>query len=148
MQKLETIILCHCGNPENSHNFRHPVTPTVLVEKYMEEQKGEFFVVNAVDFKTQKVLAGDKCMFEQCNAGKLLHGPVIKHDYIPSKMYEKRVVKFTLPLSTLCRTCNVTLQEHQSLTHIFHTYVVVKNKGAKDEVVIRGKTDDQKIKWN
>jgi hypothetical protein len=146
MKKLETIVLCHCGNPERSHNFRHPVTPTIFVEKYADE-KGEFFVIDTSDFKPQKVLAGDKCAFPQCNSGKLLHGPVIKHEYVPSGTYEKRVVRFTLPHETLCRTCNVTLEEHKSLTHVFTTYVDVKNKGEHDEVVIRGKTEDQTVTW-
>lgn len=144
---MNQIIVCDCGNPEAFHNFRHPFNGIVTVERYTDDNDKEFFVIDALDFKAQKVLAGDKCQVPQCNAGKLLHGPVIQHPYIPSDMYEKRVIRFTLPLNTLCRTCNITLEEHNSLTHIFHSLILIKNRGIHDEVIIRGKNEDQKIKW-
>ena len=144
IKEIDEIILCSCGHPDTPHKFRHLFNPTVFINKCVDS-KGELFIIDAEDFKPVEIFG--KCGVFQCNADKMLHGTIIKHEYSPTEKYKKRTICFTLPLNTLCRVCKIPLETHESLTHPFTTLVKVQNIGEKDNVIIRGKTVDQTIIW-
>jgi hypothetical protein len=144
----KTVIdLCHCGHTQDDHNFRHLFTPKITLTKFSSDDE-EYYEVDAKDWEAETVDRG--CAVPHCSAGKSLHGSVIKHEYVPANPFERRRIRFKLPLDTLCRVCGekTPLSEHKSLTHAFTTRVDVLNRGENDTVRVKGVDDDQFIVWN
>lgn len=142
MEEKNNFILCCCGNTKDSHNFYHNFIPSIHVQKITDD-KGDSFVIDANEYKAVKQF--ETCSFPNCTATKLLHGPIVKHEFKPIEQVKKRIIRFTIPLHTQCRVCKVELESHSSLTHAFTTIVTVKNKTEYDEIRLKGKTTDQTI---
>jgi hypothetical protein len=141
---MSEIEICHCGNTEDNHNFRHVFSPSTTIRVEEKKDGQTVFTVNANDFKSHK--KEGKCSVPQCSGPKGIHGTIIKHEYKPSEMWEYRNILFRIPDDTCCNECYGSLKGHKSLTHVFTTKVVVENKTEYDIVTIKG-IDDEKIKW-
>lgn len=152
MKEIEELVLCKCGYPEDHHNFHHEFDPQLFIERW-EDNVGDLFKLDANDFPAVKIEG--KCKVPQCGAIKNLHGPIIKHEFIPDETIFKRTIKFQLPMNTKCRhtdkemdekedklvqvRCEQTLESHKSMTHAFLTKVDVKGLTKHDIVTVVGK---------
>lgn len=143
MEEKNKIILCFCGNTSSSHNYYHDFIPSIHVRHFFSSDKGDSFMIDADEYKALEQF--EKCSYPNCNASKLLHGPIVKHEFIPLEKIKKRIIRFTIPLHTQCRVCKDKLETHNSLTHAFTTAVKVENKTEHDEVRLKGKTTEQTI---
>jgi len=157
-QEVDEIILCKCGYPDNDHNFRHDFQPEIFIERW-KDGLGDFYKVDATEFTSVKIEG--KCKVSQCGAIKNLHGPIIKHEFVPDNTIFQRKIVFKLPLNTKCRhvekvlkgddlvnsKCEQTLGDHVSSTHAFKTLVMIDGKTDRDIVTIIGKNTDQTIVW-
>lgn len=142
MEEKNKIILCYCGNTKSLHNYYHDFIPSIHVQKIVDDN-GESFTIDADEYKALEQF--EKCSHPNCTATKLLHGPIVKHKFIPIDRVKKRIIRFTIPLHTQCRVCKDKLETHDSLTHAFTTAITVKNKTEYDELKLKGKTTDQTI---
>lgn len=139
-----SFYICHCGNTEDNHYFRHPFQKCCLV--LSQTQDGlTTFTLNADNFPLQK---GEKCSTPNCTGKISIHETILlNHKYTPTS-YQYREVKFSIPEGTLCcyPKCK-TLKEHSGvMTHHFTTKVIVLNKKEDDIVSIINRDDeDQKI---
>lgn len=138
-----SFYICHCGNTEDNHYFRHPFKKCCLVVS--ETQDGlEKFTLNADDFPVKKA---EKCSTPNCTGKISIHETILlNHKYTPVS-YEYREVKFTLPKGTRCHYQNCkTLEEHSSvMTHHFTTKVILLNK-KEDDIISLVDKDDEDIK--
>jgi len=145
--------ICHCGNKEDNHNFRHAFEGKIPVRI-----KNSGFILDAKDF-SEKTLS--KCTVPNCNASKELHDTeIITHSYKPKKIRYRHVV-FCLPPDTVCQwkaqnsyehqsnDCSVTLENHDSvMTHHFTTSVLIKNRHKHDVIdILDPEDEDTKILW-
>ena len=171
-QEIDTVIICHCGNTENPHRFRHEFTPSMTVDKWKDDG-GYFFKIDADDFKGKEIEG--RCKFSQCGRVKHMHvekteeerkrdaekteeeklrddlnglRPLLGHEFEPGDVVYSRTINFTIPLDTVCRACEQNLANHESLTHAFTTKVLIDGRTKHDVVTIRGKNFDQTIIWD
>ncbi len=146
--KVTSYFICHCGNGQNNHNFRHTFEKMVRV-KYKYKTKNnvtyKVFQLNANDFP--KLLGQEGCTVPQCGKNEAYHEDKhIKHKYQPGKKFIYKHIKFVIPPDTVCRIpgCGVNIIDHEEvLTHPFTTKVVIINKNKRDKVTIEHPDDDE-----
>jgi hypothetical protein len=140
---MQSFYICHCGNTESPHNFRHAFQKTANIHRN-KNQLEEFFELDAHDFPES---LGTKC--EKCNALAGIHEtPGLEHKYIPTE-YKYRNVKMVIPTDSVCNKCSIVLSQHHTvMTHHFVTKVYIKNKSDNDNIFILHPDDeDKKIIW-
>lgn len=145
-KKMKTFYICYCGNPKDSHNFRH-----IYVETSKVERKESTFYLDACKFPVKQ---GDKCSVPNCSALKSLHQTkVLDHEYQPEK-FEYREIRLCIPKDTVCKKCSLTLEEHfvksepnkNVMSHSFAVGMDVTNKKETDKLIPFDREDeDRKI---
>lgn len=123
-----SFYICHCGNTNFPHNFRHPFEKLCKVIN-----KDNIFTLNALDFPLKK---DSKCSVPNCNAIASVHDSVaLPHKYIPQE-YSYREIKLTLPENSYCHKCKIFILNHKKQNHHFTTKVNIKNLNDTDKVFI------------
>ena len=136
---MSIFYICHCGNVEKHHNFKHPFREAIKIN---HNEQLNSFELDANQFQT---LNSTKCRKEDCKAVQSLHETLtIAHKYIPVE-YTYRNIKFVLPLYTKCIKCDIELDKHNTvMTHSFTTKVHIHNKKESDKVFILHPEDEDK----
>ena len=142
-----SFYICHCGNTQNNHNFRHPYQNIANVKRDTYDTFKECFFINANDFP---IKTNTRCAKPNCSANISLHGTeIIPHQYEPLE-YKYRHINLTLPNDTMCneKKCK-QLKDHENvITHHFTTKVFIENLNENDIVMIHDpKDEDIKIIW-
>jgi hypothetical protein len=143
---MTTFYICHCGNLETPHNFRHTYKKTAKVERKIGPMGKEYFEIDACDFPEHTT---SMCSIENCKAVPGIHEtPNLEHKYIPLE-YSYRDVILVLPEDSRCNKCPVVVSKHQSvMTHHFTTKIFVENKKEMDRVtIVHPEDEDIKIIW-
>lgn len=138
---MNTYQICHCGYPQNKHNFRHIYEGLYNIQI---DEKGSCHI-DANIFPSKE---GLKCKEPQCNGIKVLHETdIIHHPFNPDTYRE---FKFSLPVSLVCAKggCELTLGKHkQCQTHIFETILNVSNRKETDRISVFNPEDlNMKVK--
>ena len=137
-----SFYICHCGNTEDRHYFRHPFERVASVTREQTAEEGEWYGLNALDFPEKSKV---KCAISECTAGGALHETeVVRHAYNP-RSYLYRDVRLSLPKDAVCnhKKCKVVLQDHRAVqTHRFMTRVVVANRQELDVVEVSYPEDE------
>lgn len=140
---MTTFHICHCGNINYPHNFRHSFEGLIEVSRV----KDEFGDVYSFDSDKYPVVIKKKCSKDDCNYSKPIHGSsVLPHEYVETEV-KYREIKFTVPPDTQCRICKILLKEHHKVeTHHFKTKVIFRKE--KDDIIkIVHRDNDRKIIW-
>jgi hypothetical protein len=143
---MSVFYICHCGNLEKPHNFRHPYESIAKVERKCDQMNREYFVIDASVFPERLTT---RCGVENCFAVPGIHGtPNLEHKYVPIE-YKYREINVVLPGDSQCNKCVNMLSKHRSvMTHNFTTKILVENKGETDRVTVMDPEDeDIKIIW-
>lgn len=138
-----SFYICHCGNTQDNHYFRHAFEKCCLVvcEKHNDIEN---FILNADNYP---VKTGEKCSIPNCTGKINIHETILlNHKYIPIS-YNYREIKFSIPKDAKCHYKNCKkLSEHSNvMTHHFTTKVTILNKKDNDIVSLFDK-DDEDIK--
>lgn len=138
-------MICHCGHPENFHNFRHAFTPISTVKRSISEGKTTIEIYA----KNFPVKTKTKCAVKECSVIKGFHDiKLVSHDFIPVIIPYKEI-NLVLFGNEICNVCECSLEKHSKLdlkTHSFTTNVVVVGKEENDTVsVIYYDDEDTKI---
>lgn len=140
--------LCHCGQGQTPHKFRHNFEETI----YVYEENGKWFLdVSKVPDKK-----GKKCKVTECKAVKEQH-VFMNHPFDPIE-YSYKDIKIKLPENTICKghewseekekiPCNVLISEHHNVqTHPFQIWIEIKNRMPDDKLKIVYNEYDEKVK--
>lgn len=144
---MSSFYICHCGNTEDNHYFKHEYLPTCNVIRN-RDNKEDIFELDANFFPTKTKI---KCSNIECRYDKNIHNSdIVKHEFIP-KEFNYRCINLTIPSDTRCNyfgeeRCAYTLKDHKKvMTHHFKTKVIIHNKADSDIVCICDSDDDIKI---
>lgn len=143
--QFSNLVICHCGNSPEKHNFRHKFEPCCTVEK-----RGEIFYLDANKFPEK---TKERCSVENCTYSRSLHLPdFVKHEYSPVST-SFREIRFVLPQNTTClfKDCKKTVEQHSNSVgfHPITVKIVIENKRDTDRVIIEDGIDrDNKVIWN
>jgi hypothetical protein len=157
------ISICHCGNVETNHEFKHAFTAvdTCIISKT------DNITTIRMDANNFPVKTKEKCSVANCNLPQKLHNYKIntpnlfikkpteytilgEHEYIPQILFY-REIKLTIPDDIQCNTCKLTLKTHKNIekeNHNFRIKVEVLNIKNTDKIFITDRDDEQKIDWN
>jgi hypothetical protein len=149
----DTFEICHCGQTDTPHFFRHPYKPVALVRR-RELSNGTQFLIDVSGFPEEK---GECCSVSGCTASKYLHGTKTMrdpdgkcHEYVPN-YYKYRKINFMVPEDTPCnvKDCGVNIASHDKVdTHHFKTKIIFKGKFEKDQITVTNPVDeDRKVVW-
>ena len=124
----------HCGtfkdsdnlNIQNEHNFRHDFDE---VQVLFDSFNG--FTIDLTQISFPSFEYPTKCAVENCSGQKLLHGQVIKHEFVPRETKKYQMIKLIIPDDHLCYKCSLPVSEHNNengkvFDHKFLSKAVVK----------------------
>ena len=148
---MSYFYICHCGNTNSPHNFKHSFVKT---SKVLRKNKNnlEYFVF---DSKLFPEFTKTKCKIENCNSLESIHdGEIIEHAYEPKEIKYKKI-KLSLPQDSICNICHILLKHHfvkENLSlknnHCFKTKLKISSNTKDDEIfIIDYEDDDKKIEW-
>jgi hypothetical protein len=102
-----SFYICFCGYTSDNHNFRHEYRDTVLITK-----KEYRYVMNVTQYPEYTL---EKCGVEQCAKPKALHGSIINHEYVPTKMTNRKI-NLAVKNNMTCCVCFKPKHAHTTLT--------------------------------
>lgn len=125
-----------CGNDKDSHTSQHE--PQWVQISY--NSATDTYTIDANDYNDITYTDEIPCSFPQCGRGPQLHGSIIKHEY-QGKTLTGRVIRFNIPSTVRCETCNIEKGNHTVRHHYeFGGKVVLLNKQEDDRLTIIGDT--------
>jgi len=142
----EKFDICHCGNVDKPHYFRHPYQRVTTVCRIRCRDSSAYRLL-AGDFPVQD---GTRCIAGNCVALPAVHNtPTLPHMYVP-QAYTYREVKFTLPLNAVCTNCHQELKDHKEghQSHIFSVKLDIIGLNDTDVVtIVHPDDEDIKVRW-
>lgn len=127
VQKWQSLSNNATRDSQIEHNFRHDFEE---VEVLYDSFNGFNIDLTKISFPSFDYPT--KCAVENCSGQKLLHGQVIKHEFIPRETKSYQMIKLIIPDDHLCYKCSLPLSEHNNtekeklLDHKFLSKAIVK----------------------